>query len=426
MGSALLVTPVFAATVIVLILNDHIAKAVWPGVVTGKLSDVAGVAMVAIVATALVRRAFPAFVAVSIAFAALKTVGSVADAAAPLLGGRTLTDATDLAALLVLVPLWRWMQQPSADAEVGAVASRAAVWGTATLKMIALAMAALATSATSCFPVGVESVVASDRGFVVSTPDGPFESLDGGETWLSLSGPGDTLGNVSRTACVDRVCFELVDGGVIRTEPGQDAVDEFTVSDEQLENLIGNQADTCSSASSVFSSIAAVELDDGVRVVVTMGEYGVLQRDGAGEWSWRSVAEFDYDGELDRDPGAGRLSGRSFRMVALLAAGSAFVAGIAAGALSLRRRQSPWWAAFQALAGIGALGVVVVVVSSATFFVNPDRPRGVPYSALWWFVPPMFSLVVVIAMVQWLARPRPASPTPPAPPPSAPPPSPSP
>jgi hypothetical protein len=37
-----LLHPVAALAVIILVLNDHVGKAMWPGTVTGKLSDVAG------------------------------------------------------------------------------------------------------------------------------------------------------------------------------------------------------------------------------------------------------------------------------------------------------------------------------------------------------------------------------------------------
>lgn len=32
-------TPVFTGSVAVLALNDHVLKATWPGLITGKLSD---------------------------------------------------------------------------------------------------------------------------------------------------------------------------------------------------------------------------------------------------------------------------------------------------------------------------------------------------------------------------------------------------
>src|SRR5918995_4450814 len=37
-----LASPVFVLALVVLVLNDHVLKQAWPGWVTGKLSDVAG------------------------------------------------------------------------------------------------------------------------------------------------------------------------------------------------------------------------------------------------------------------------------------------------------------------------------------------------------------------------------------------------
>ena len=49
----LLTSPVFAGLVLVLVVEDRVGKVTWPGLVTGKLSDVAGVAVVAILAMVL-------------------------------------------------------------------------------------------------------------------------------------------------------------------------------------------------------------------------------------------------------------------------------------------------------------------------------------------------------------------------------------
>src|SRR5690606_18791254 len=50
--------PVTVASVIVLLLNDHVLKQAWPGFVTGKLSDVAGLVVAPpLAALLLLRRA---------------------------------------------------------------------------------------------------------------------------------------------------------------------------------------------------------------------------------------------------------------------------------------------------------------------------------------------------------------------------------
>ena len=75
---ALLSSPVFIGSVAVLLFNDRVLKAAWPGFVTGKLSDVAGVAMITVLVTALTGRARFAFVTSAVGFGLLKTVPAVA------------------------------------------------------------------------------------------------------------------------------------------------------------------------------------------------------------------------------------------------------------------------------------------------------------------------------------------------------------
>ncbi len=103
----------FVGSVLALAVNDHVLKPAWPGLVTGKLSDVAGVVMVAILATAIVGRRTLGVGITAIGFVALKTITAVAVAAAPVLGGTTRTDPTDLFALVVLIPLWSRLGRPS-------------------------------------------------------------------------------------------------------------------------------------------------------------------------------------------------------------------------------------------------------------------------------------------------------------------------
>lgn len=109
--AALLASPVFAGSIAVLIINDHVLKSAWPGFVTGKLSDVAGCLMVAVVLTAVLRRAGAACVATAVAFTVLKVLPAAPIWAAPLLGGATHTDPADLAALAALIPLWLWLSR---------------------------------------------------------------------------------------------------------------------------------------------------------------------------------------------------------------------------------------------------------------------------------------------------------------------------
>lgn len=107
---ARLLHPLFLAALAALVVNDHVLKAAAPGVVTGKLSDLAGLVVLPVLACAAWnvasrRRAWAVHAAVGAAFAAFQWVpsGAVVGAGAAL--GLRLThtpDPTDLLALAVL------------------------------------------------------------------------------------------------------------------------------------------------------------------------------------------------------------------------------------------------------------------------------------------------------------------------------------
>jgi hypothetical protein len=107
-SSAWLVHPISLWGFAVLVVNDHLLKTVWPGVVTGKLSDVAGL-VVAPAALAAATRA-PARVALAVTFAGYAAVkataigAAVASSVLTLLAGPSVVraDPSDLLALPAL------------------------------------------------------------------------------------------------------------------------------------------------------------------------------------------------------------------------------------------------------------------------------------------------------------------------------------
>ena len=101
----LLLHPLTVVAIILLGVNDAVLKQAAPGLVTGKLSDIAGVWMIGAVVIALTAQPAVGALLTGLAFGALKTLPIVAGWAAPVLGGKTLTDRTDLIALAALPPL---------------------------------------------------------------------------------------------------------------------------------------------------------------------------------------------------------------------------------------------------------------------------------------------------------------------------------
>ncbi|MEA2581878.1 MAG: hypothetical protein QOE83_2770 [Actinomycetota bacterium] len=88
--------PIFLASVATLAINDHVLKGHYPSWWTGKLSDIAGVVVVGMLAAVLlgVRRGL---LLTGTGFVLLKTISGV--------GGKPVLDATDLVAVVFLIPI---------------------------------------------------------------------------------------------------------------------------------------------------------------------------------------------------------------------------------------------------------------------------------------------------------------------------------
>jgi hypothetical protein len=209
--------PWFFAAVVVLALNDHVFKAVWPGWVTGKLSDLAGAVVVGTLAAVLFG-ATPGVVLAGLAFIALKTVPGVAEFGAPVLGGVTLRDASDLLALAVLPALWCGLRRERPDQRQ----RNRRGW-----QALGLVAAVLATTATSQSPPHYVSLGSAAGAIYASVDPGDgfddayLTSTDGGRTWTTVS--TDAIRSVSvdwasgylepdetpQVCAADATCFRL-------------------------------------------------------------------------------------------------------------------------------------------------------------------------------------------------------------------------
>lgn len=281
-----LARPWFLASVVLLALNDHVFKAAWPGWVTGKLSDFAGLVVVGTLASVLLGHRWGTVLA-GLAFVSLKTVPGVAEAVAPLLGGVTQRDASDLVALLMLIPLWLLLSRKRPG---DARRSRRA-W-----QAIGLVLAVLATTATSKVDPPTEDYLSS----VGWARDGYFYALvhsvadnearylrsgDGGMTWTPTTEPSRLYAKRSeeqvwQDCANDGVCYRVtakdLDARPKRTAmlrvmerrlPGQDWVTE-TVFGEQDPGF----------------DLLVVNLANSRQVVLTIGEGRVLYRAGYGDY----------------------------------------------------------------------------------------------------------------------------------------------
>ncbi|MDX3655798.1 hypothetical protein PV646_00645 [Streptomyces sp. ID05-26A] len=186
--------PLTICATVVLLLNDHVFKQAWPGFVTGKLSDVAGL----VVAPPVLGLLLSLFLAGRIAagasvlltgagFAVVKLTppgAEVASAAWSVVNGPSgvLADPTDLVALPALgLAWWAWRRVSAAPPLPDGLVSRVRV-------LVAVPFAVLAIAATSAPGDTVESV----NSVTVADEDGTRVLIQTDmRSYTSPSGVGD-------------------------------------------------------------------------------------------------------------------------------------------------------------------------------------------------------------------------------------------
>jgi hypothetical protein len=184
--------PLLVGATAVLLLNDHVLKHVWPGLVTGKLSDVAGLVVAPSVLGLLLglflarRTAAAAAVLVTGAgFALVKLTAAgagVASAAWSVVNGPSviLADPTDLVALPALgLSWWAWRRVVAAPPLPDGAAFRVRVVLAAPFTVLAIT----ATSAPSETLPSVDSVTSQGPQVVIEAGGGIYVSTSGVDGW---------------------------------------------------------------------------------------------------------------------------------------------------------------------------------------------------------------------------------------------------
>ncbi|GAA2737416.1 hypothetical protein GCM10009867_24470 [Pedococcus aerophilus] len=313
--------PPTVLALVVLVLNDHVWKHQWPGPVTGKVSDVAGLLVappliaLAMSPLRMVRRPDRwAVAAVALGFTATKT--SDAGAATASAAWSIITpsfvraDATDLLALpvlLVALATARWARAPGPDLRrratlaVGALVLPGAVLGTAAtsacmehpeVRAVTAVSGRLATS-----PLGwtEDFVVKADHreqtvqgGALVDLTPEDRERVEGAEGTYR-----DPFGTTVTQACSRAQrerCWRLPTRGRVLVEASTDGgrtwARDYAPGKRYREEVVAELGEKCDEAA-VFdvTDVAVADTPDGPVVAVALRAAGLAVRSASGSWT---------------------------------------------------------------------------------------------------------------------------------------------
>ncbi|MFF0466678.1 hypothetical protein ACFYPX_04435 [Micromonospora zamorensis] len=400
--------PATLLALVVLVVNDHVLKLAFPGLVTGKLSDVAGLVLapplVAVLLTLLVPRlparaaALTGLVAVGAGFVVVKSSGyaaEVASSAWTALAGPSLVraDRTDLLTLPALGLAW-WSWTRSRRRPVRQRTARLA------RTLLVLPPALLAVTATSAvyYPYAVSTTMLDGQpsisvGSGYSSGDWPAGPVDGewavsddaATTWRSATEAEQSRlfeqGAGQRQACVPaepRRCYRAV-AGHLRVEQSDDAGASWRVawevSDARREELArrspnpGNVARHFASRDLIVYPTAGGDHE----VLVANGRDGFLRRLPDGGWqrdgflheeggsatSWSDPPPADGGGPGDRQT--------DLLLAVTLALTLGFTVIVLAAHLAVRRSSGGhWWGL------AGGLSMLFAVIALAVLWRRDD------------------------------------------------------
>lgn len=299
-GLSALTHPAALSAIALLLLNDHVFKHYFPSVLTGKISDFAGLLFFPLLLSALIgmlekrprRAAVWGFALTGLVFAALKLHPPAASWASAALS-RLLDanvwitpDPTDLSALLMLLPAWRlWESAPKRQYD-------------RRLGYAALAVGTLASVATSpCPPPMLITRLAQTESVMYAWGSGSiFRSDDGGLTWtISNVVPEPQQTELQTTAPLPKtVCEEANPLRCYRVGVKELAVEfsgdggktwrlDWHIPAGRLAFMNRARSGILSCEREVIGGPFDLLIDSNDSVVVAMGNEGVLVG-GAGAW----------------------------------------------------------------------------------------------------------------------------------------------
>ncbi|MEV4888637.1 hypothetical protein AB0K48_04515 [Nonomuraea sp. NPDC055795] len=337
MRYAWLCHPVTLVAASLLLVNDHLLKQAWPGFVTGKLSDVAGLVVAApLLSLLLLRKAdLAATLLTGGLFTLVKTTETGAEAASlawTFVAGpsHVLADPSDLLALPALGLAW-WVRKHEAPRRWLAVVG------------VPLAVLAVAATGPAGSPPAADTVrVDGGRITVTGTWGSGNVSTDGGRTWR-LAPDRDPDARGQKSMCVPREprrCY-WVRGDGVRVMQSDDASvtwqPSWELSPGRLEILERIYGERVSSVSLAVQATAR-----GHVVVVANGRDGVAVRDESGRWTRLG---YEASGQLTAGAATAVDGGQEVDgelAVALLAGVWTIVAGLMIAARGRRRIATHW------------------------------------------------------------------------------------
>ncbi|MEU6713832.1 hypothetical protein ABZ897_20355 [Nonomuraea sp. NPDC046802] len=270
---------------LVLLINDHLLKQSWPGLITGKLSDVAGLVVApALLALLFWRRAdLAATVLTGVLFALVKSTETGAEVAShlwTLVAGpsRVLADPTDLLALPALALAW-WVRRRTLH---GGSQRRQII--------VIMPLAVLAVTATSAaqLPTAHAVEVDGDRIVVRVWNSAGQTSSDGGVTWSQTYEDGTVPVEAPQSAgCVPGQatrCYRVVEGRMA-VEQSDDGGKTWGPSWELNGDDFARLTRRYPGLNGRYSMGLGVQAKPGGHVVVVAnGLDGILVRDVSGTW----------------------------------------------------------------------------------------------------------------------------------------------
>ena len=411
---AWLLHPITVGALALLLLNDHLLKAAWPGVVTGKLSDFAGLALTPPAITAVLALLLPrlpvrkvagtATLIVGIGFCLVKvTVLGAAWASAGwswAAGPSTvLRDPTDLLALPALSASWWALAQVRRHPLPGRAASLV-------FTAIVLPIAGLAILATTPAPypsaneVIVQDgpklvVLGSDMGesdAIVTTDGDSWSNLPDSEVWRPPGVDGST-----QKACVPADpsrCYRIVPGrlAVEQTDDGGATwKTAWSISPGRQKFLARAHPDYGMGVAHVAAqSLGVLPVGDQHVVVVAAWDESVILRHPDGRWErigYPTLGHLDLGNGPTIAPAAltdpGQRIAIEYAYLALGLSGGLLLGGMAASS----RRSPAWW-------------VIPLVTVGFSYFIVLVSRMGALLGVLS-SIPAVLTLIT-IALLLWL------------------------